>query len=173
MKWHISKDGAAGFTLVELMVAIVVLAIGLLGIAKMSLGTVQANGSAFMRSQATQLIQQVVDDMRANQPAAAAGSYNLALGANPGAAPNCVTAVCTAQQIATFDLARWYTQLGASLPGGRGSVAVVQATNPTTGSLENTAVIVINWNDTVAQTTFANGSAVPGTPMAVTMETLL
>jgi type IV pilus assembly protein PilV len=167
------KHSAAGFTLVELMVAVVVLAIGLLGIAKMSLGTVQANGSAFMRTQATQLIQQVVDDMRSNQPAAVAGNYNIALGANPGASPPCVTGACSAQQIATFDLARWFTQLGAQLPGGQGSVNVVQAANPTTGSFENTATVIINWDDTVAQRSYANGSAVSGTPMSVTMETLL
>ena len=47
------------------------------------------------------------------------------------------------------------------------------AVNPTTGSNENTAIVTINWNDTVAQTTYANGAAVPGTPMAVVMETLL
>jgi type IV pilus assembly protein PilV len=163
----------AGFSLVELMVAVIVLAIGLLGIAKLSLGTVQANGSAFMRTQATQLIQQVVDDMRANQPAAASGSYNVALGVNPGGAPNCVTAACSAQQIASFDLARWYTLLTTLLPSGQGSVSVVQATNPTTGSLENTAIVTVTWNDTVAQQAYANGSTPPGTPMSVVMETLL
>ena len=173
MKSYYSKHGMAGFSLVELMVAVIVLAIGLLGIAKLSLGTVQANGSAFMRTQATQLIQQVFDDMRANQPAAASGSYNIALGVNPGSGPNCVTAACSAPQIASFDLARWYTLLTTLLPNGQGSVSVVQATNPTTGSLENTAIVTVTWNDVVAQQTYANGSTPPGTPMSVVMETLL
>lgn len=164
---------AAGFTLVEILVAIVVLSIGLLGIAKLSIGSVQSNGSAFMRSQATELVQQIVDDMRANQPQAVAGGYNIALGANPGAAPNCVTAVCTAAQIATFDLARWNNRLTTLLPSGQGSVAVTQVADATTGSTENAAVVVVQWNDSVAQMAFANGVAAPTQTMVITMETLL
>jgi type IV pilus assembly protein PilV len=172
MQTQLSKTQAAGFSLIELMVALVVLSIGLLGIAKMSLGSVQSNGSAFMRSQATALVQQVMDDMRANQLTAINGSYNIALGANPGAPANCVTAVCGPTQIATYDLARWFNQLAILLPAGVGSVNVVQGVSPATGGPEYTAVVVVRWNDSVAQTTFANGTAPPAN-MTVTMETLL
>jgi type IV pilus assembly protein PilV len=173
MNYRPLSPRAAGFTLVEILVAIVVLSIGLLGIAKLSLGSVQSNGSAFMRSQATELVQQIVDDMHANQPEAVAGSYNIALGANPGAAPNCVTAVCTTTQIATFDLARWNNRLTTLLPGGQGAVAVAQVANPTTGRTESAATVIVQWNDSVAQMAFANGAAAPTQTMVITVETLL
>jgi len=166
---------AAGFTLVELMVAMAVLAIGLLGIAKLSLGTVQANGSAFMRTQATQLIQQIVDDMRANHDQATLNlGYNIALGANPGAAPNCITAACSAAGIASFDLARWFTQLATLLPGGKGGVTVATVTAPLSGStFEYQATITVTWDDTVATQAFANGSIPATNTQTVVMETML
>jgi type IV pilus assembly protein PilV len=167
------KIAARGFTLVEVMVAMAVLAVGLLGIAKLSLGTVQSNGSAFMRTQATELIQQIVDDMRANEPQAASGGYNITLGTNPGAAPACITGTCSAALIATFDLARWYTQLAALLPNGRGQVQVTQVNNTAGGNLQNQAVITVTWDDTVATQAFANGTVPGTTTQTVVMETLL
>jgi len=162
-----------GFTLVELLAAVVVLSIGLLGIAKLSLGAMQSNGSAYMRSQATELVQEIVDDMRANQPWAVTGGYNIAYGANPGASPDCVHGSCSAAQIGTYDLSRWTNRLTTLLPLGQGQVSVVQAVNPATGSTENTAVISVRWSDSVAQAAFANGNAAPGQTMTITMETLL
>ena len=172
-----------GFTLVELLVAVVVLSIGLLGIAKLSLGAMQSNGSAFMRSQATELVQEIVDDMRANEPWAISGGYNIAYGANPGASPDCVTAPCSAAQIATYDLSLWTNRLSTLLPLGVGQVTVRQAVNPATGSTENTAVVSVQWSDSVAQTAFANGNALSAAQttcaptlascMTITMETLL
>jgi type IV pilus modification protein PilV len=167
-----------GFSLVELLAAVIVLSIGLLGVAKLSLGSVQANGSAYMRSQATELIQQIVDDMRANQPEATAGGYNLAMTSSMAApSTNCETTTCTAVQVANFDLATWVNRLNASnggaLPSGAGAVTVTQATNPVTGSPEYTAVVTVQWDDTVAQTSFAGANATPATTLQVTVETIL
>jgi type IV pilus assembly protein PilV len=168
----------AGFSLVELLAAVVVLSIGLLGVAKLSLGSVQANGSAYMRSQATELIQQIVDDMRANQPEAVAGGYNIPMTSSlPAPGANCETTTCTAAQVAAFDLATWVKRLnaanGGALPSGAGSVTVTQATNPVTGSPEFTAVVTVQWDDTVAQTSFAGANATPATTLQVTVETIL
>src|SRR5262249_19574555 len=73
-----------GFTLVEALVALVVLSIGLLGVAKLVMGAVHADDSAYMRGQATQLAYELLDQMRANRPGATAGFY-----ANAGANNDC------------------------------------------------------------------------------------
>jgi type IV pilus assembly protein PilV len=168
----------AGFSLVELLAAVVVLSIGLLGVAKLSLGSVQANGSAYMRSQATELIQQIVDDMRANKLEALVGGYNIPMTSNlPAPGANCETINCTAAQVAAFDLATWVNRLnatnGGALPSGAGSVTVTQTINPVTGSPEYTAVVTVQWDDTVAQTSFAGANATPATTLQVTVETIL
>jgi type IV pilus assembly protein PilV len=164
---------ASGFTLIELLVAVVVLSIGLLGVAKLSLGTVQANGSAYMRSQATELVQQIIDDMHANHDVAVQLGYNIAMGAAAPGGPDCDLVACTNIQVSTFDLSRWVNALATQLPNGQGSVTVAATINPTTGSAETQAIVVVQWNDSVAQWAFGTSTAVVPAPMQMTMETLL
>ena len=64
------RAAAAGFTLIESLVALLVLSIGLLGVAAMQLASLQANNGAFQRTQATFLAQDIADRMRANREAA-------------------------------------------------------------------------------------------------------
>ena len=85
----------SGFTIVEVLVSLVILSIGLLGIAKLVLYSAHSNDSAYLRSQATQLAYEILDNMRANPTAAAAGNYNTALttaAVNPGY--SCLNAAC-------------------------------------------------------------------------------
>jgi type IV pilus assembly protein PilV len=163
------KQSAAGFTLLELLIALVILSVGLLGVAKLSLSTVQSNDSALMRSTATALTQQIIDDMRANQTQALAGAYNIVVGASPGAAPACVNVSCGSTSIVTYDLAEWKSLLTSSLPAGDGSVSVATELNPYTGSNETTATVTVRWNDSVAMQSFGD---VAGTK-SLTVETLL
>ena len=159
-----------GFTLVEVMVALMVLSIGLLGVAKLSFSSVQSNNSAYLRTQGAQLIQQVFDDMRANRVQAAVGAYNIAFGAGaPGFATDCSQAVCTDTQMATYDLAKWKQRLKEALPGGDGQVVTALGVTAA-GSQELVATVSVQWDDAVAQQTFAAGS---GTTQTVTVESVL
>src|SRR6202044_3725701 len=89
--------GIEGFTLVEVMVSLVILSMGLLGIAKLVLFSAHSNDSAYLRSQATDLAYEILDNMRANPTAAAAGNYNTPLSAAATAPPViCVSTVCSA-----------------------------------------------------------------------------
>ena len=164
-----SARPATGFTLIELLVALVILSVGLLGVAKLSLGSVQSNDSALMRSQATALVQQVIDDMRANQPQAAAGAYNIAIGASAGPAPACYTSACGTTSVVTYDLAKWKSLLVNELPNGDGSILTATETNPLTGGTETTATITVQWNDSVAMQSFGDTAGVK----TLTVETML
>jgi type IV pilus assembly protein PilV len=167
------RSSFRGFTLIELLVAVVVLSVGLLGVAKLSLSTVQANGSAYMRSQATELVQQIVDDMRANKDIAIALGYNIALGAAAPASPDCDLVVCSNAQVANFDLARWVAAMAAQLPNGQGSILTATALNVAAGSNETTVIVTVQWNDSVAQWAFGTPTDVVPAPMQISMETLL
>src|ERR1700722_16414086 len=128
--------GAKGFTLVEVLVSLVVLAIGLLGIAKLMLLSSHSNDSAYLRSQATALAYEILDDMRANRLEALPpnSSYNTAAATPvvfpyPGVA--CVATACNnATQVAKYDLFQWGMRLDANsglipagaLPNGQGKV---------------------------------------------------
>ena len=74
-----------------------------------------SNDSAYLRSQATQLAYEILDNMRANPTAAAAGNYNTTLttaAVNPGY--SCLNAACpVAANLAAYDLYAWKTRLAA------------------------------------------------------------
>jgi type IV pilus assembly protein PilV len=151
-----SKVLSKGFTLVEVMVAMMVLSIGLLGIAKLAFSSVQSNSSAYMRTQASELTQEIFDAMRANRNQAALGTYNVAIGAFPGAGTNCSQAVCTDVLMAAYDVSVWKARLAATFPGGDGSVVTALAVNANNNQ-EVTVVVTVQWNDAVAQQTFGQG----------------
>jgi type IV pilus assembly protein PilV len=124
---RVQRSIARGFTLIEALVALIVLSIGLLGVAGMQIAGLRANQSAASRTQASYLADDIVDRMRANNKAARNGDYNVTLGAT-------LTGTTTAQQ----DVQTWVTEL-QTLPSGKGSIAVVPATN--------IATITIQWVD--------------------------
>ena len=126
---------AQGFTLVEAMVALVVLAVGMLGIAGLYVTTLRSGGSAIYRMQAVNLAADLADRIRANR--GAGFSY-----AGAAANNNCYGAAsvdCGPPQMAANDLLVWQQQLAAILPAGAGVVGVVGAAAPFTYT------ITVNW----------------------------
>ena len=163
-----------GFTLVEVLVALVVLSIGLLGIGKLVMFSSRANDSAYMRSQATALAYSILDEMRANKQDAVNGLYTVNTGAygNPGFTCNAATPCTAPGQLAQYDLYRWKTAMGAALPSGDGTVATVQSADPITAAPITLATITVQWNDAVAQQSF--GATAPAVQiLRVTLETQL
>jgi type IV pilus assembly protein PilV len=147
-----------GFTLLETLIALVVLSIGLLGIAKLVAGAVNANDSGYMRTQATQLAYELLDQMRANRPGASSGAYN---GAPANA--NCATVACAPAVLAGLDLYNWQARVAATLPNGVGAVVTAAGVG---GTVAN---IVVRWDDSQAQYSFGGA---PG-PMAIALESVL
>ena len=106
------------FSLLEVLISVVVLAVGLLGIAGMQLNMIRYNHSAQMRSIAIAQVNNMIDRMRANYAGVKAGQYNTISGIP--AEPNCTT--CTAAQIAQKDAHNWNTMNSKLLPSGQGMV---------------------------------------------------
>jgi len=138
------RGRARGFTLVETMVALVVLAVGMLGIAGLYVTTLKSGGGAIYRMQAVNLAADLADRIRANRGANVA--YQGAAANN-----NCYGAAsvnCAPAQMAANDLFVWQQQIAAILPGGNANVVVAG------GSAPYTYTITINWTESsaVAQT---------------------
>ena len=93
-----------GFSLVEVLVALIVLSVGLLGIAAMYVETLRANRDALVRTQAISLASDLADRIRSNR--LPADNYE-GTGGNPRA---------------IADLADWTTAVATQLPGGVGTV---------------------------------------------------
>ena len=79
---------ARGFTLLEMLVALLVLSFGLLGMAGLQATGLRNNNNAYHRTQASVIAIDIIERMRANRAAAATGAYELALNASPPASPS-------------------------------------------------------------------------------------
>lgn len=161
-----------GFTLVEVLVTVLVLSIGLLGIAKLVLVSSRANDSAYLRTQATALAYSILDSMRANRQSAVSGGYSVTSSAiaDPGVTCSAAASPCDSATIAQVDLWQWKNDLTTNLgPSGAGTITTANVTDPATGATDVTATITVTWDDTVAQKTF--GAATGN--VSITLETML
>src|SRR5439155_1501598 len=103
-----------GFTMVEMLVALVVLAVGMLGVASLFAISLHSGSSAITRMQAVNLAADIADRIRANRRAA--GAYGGAAADN-----SCVGAAavsCGPTQMAADDLYHWQRQLSQAIAGG-------------------------------------------------------
>lgn len=122
------KRHSEGFTLIEVMVALVVLAIGLLGMATLMMQSLQSSESAYSRGQATILAYDILERMRANKVASVDTgiSFNVSLASQNNAyvysytseeeCPSGGDASVTGTLKATADLTDWCQQIATSLP---------------------------------------------------------
>ncbi len=150
MKTLTSKNG---FTLIEVLVAVVILALGLLGLAGLQASGLGNNQSAYNRSLATQLAYDMVDRMRANVVNArllASSAYcvgaPLCVGPAPlavagcGMPPGAAVAGCTSVQMAQNDVFEWNQAINTALGvNATRTITLVVATRVFT--------ITLSWDD--------------------------
>ncbi|MCP5139355.1 MAG: type IV pilus modification protein PilV [Chromatiales bacterium] len=119
----------SGITLIEVLITVVLVSIGLLGLAGLQLTSVQNSNSSGERFVATTLAQDILERMRANRNRAIGPGkvYNLAMGADPGVGG-----------VEGDDLNAWKDALEAALPSGQGAVQVDNS---------NVATITVQWTD--------------------------
>lgn len=118
------KTKCTGFTMLEVLVAIFVLAIGLLGLAGLQGNSLKNNTSAYTRSQAQLLAYDMLDRMRANSQGVSDGNYNDLFdlfGVVP-TDPNCISSGCSVMELAQNDAFEWSGLLSQTLPSGAGRV---------------------------------------------------
>lgn len=127
-----------GFSLLEVLIALLVLAIGLLGLATLQTVGLKFNQESYLRSQAVLIAYDIIDRIRANPVAKSAGSYNSVAESATYTAPTCTGAVtCSTSDIATYDLANWKTRIASTLPMGTGAIS-------TSG---NRRTVTIKWKE--------------------------
>lgn len=149
----------SGMTLIEVLISLVIFAVGMLGLGSLLMVAHQSNNSSYAKQQAVQCIYNIFDRMRANSKAAIAGNYN-ASNINSSGSPTapstpavlCSSSVCTPTQLAAYDLWYWLSSDVTKLPNGSGSVATSLS-----GAAGNTLITVtVQWDDSIAQN---NGGA--------------
>ncbi len=118
-----------GFTLLEVLVAMLILSIGLLGLAALQANTLKLNHGALQRSQAIFLTYDMMDRLRANRTAALAGQCDIAMGATLGGTDLC-----------DVDVTDWQdNHVAAFLPAGQGFIDC--------STTANVCVVTVQWDE--------------------------
>jgi type IV pilus assembly protein PilV len=116
------KMRSDGFSLVEVLVALMVLSIGLLGLAALQVTGIKFNHQSYQRTQATMLTYEIADRMRANPLGLA--NYIIAYStATPSYSTDCAAAACTAPELTTYDLNKWRNALKAATGSEESGIA--------------------------------------------------
>lgn len=167
-----------GFSLLEVMIALIVISVGLLGIAKMHALAYASTSTASLRSLAAIEAASLASMMRANRAYWANGSAppvitingttisDPTLAATATSATYCMkgaTAPCNAATLAAFDLHRWAAALTALLPGPTASIACPVVAPPISCTIQ------INWAEKIVA---VNGQGQAGPAMAPPTYTL-
>ncbi len=131
---------STGFTLIEVLIAVLVLAGGLLGLAGLQATSLRNNQSAYNRSQATQLAYDMADRMRSNVADAELLTGSAYLDAGVQIAGCTTITGCTPAQMAQNDLFEWNRDIDNAL------LASATGTIPDPGSTR-IFTIAITWDD--------------------------
>lgn len=148
---HITSN-QAGFTLVEVMIAMVVFAIGLLGLAGLQATSLMNEHASYTRSQAVLLAYEMADRMRANPDGGTA--YETATTETEAditgySSTLCTANPCTPANMAIYDLGSWKAALPDLLLSGQGQIVNTADTNYT---------ITVHWDE---DRTGATGTTCP------------
>jgi type IV pilus assembly protein PilV len=150
------RRGAAGYVLLEALIAVVIAAVGFVGAARMQTFGLAMNNSTQVRQKATLLGYQMADRIRANQAGVTAHAYDAAAAGDSG----CLATACTPSQLAGADITEWQSDIAAQLPGGTGVVCLDStpddgsAVAPQCDGLGNVIAVKLWWADKVGAPRF-------------------
>jgi type IV pilus assembly protein PilV len=182
MKTYFNIRAARGFSLIEVLVALIVVSIGLLGIAKMQAIAYSSTGVASKRSLAAIEAASLASSMHADRaywsvPGTAALNTTVngtaITSTDPGLSGggNCAlggTVPCTPNQLAAYDMQSWATALKALLPSDQATIVCQSTAAPT----PVTCTVTITWTENLVavnsqEVTAANQAAAANSPAAL------
>jgi type IV pilus assembly protein PilV len=129
------RSQQGGFSLLEVLVSVFVLAIGLLGLASLQAFSIKGSKGSEHRAQAILIAEDMMERMRSNRAAALAGNYNLAIDSDPPEAD-------AEGPLEGNDIADWFANSVTQLPGGDASISC---------DANGRCDVVVQWNDDRAE----------------------
>jgi type IV pilus assembly protein PilV len=132
---------ARGVSLIEVLVAIVIFSLGLIGLALMELKGATFTKESGARTMAVLQARSLADRMEANPVGVADGAYDWN---KPGIPPykDCSSSACSADDVALNDLAEWLLRIKASAPASATAVNFGSVTD----NKDGTWTITVSWN---------------------------
>lgn len=157
----ITMQRPRGFSLIEVLVSVVIMSVGILGVAGLQVVSLQQNRNSLLRAEALLLANDMLDRMRANPLQDYAG---IDFADTPQNATDCTTSNCSAANMREFDISQWQCSLNSTaadgttypicntfgiagaLPEGEG--AIVDNTDDTLCAVDADEVcVIVRWTD--------------------------
>ena len=147
----ISARAERGFSLIEVLIALIIMSVGMLGIASLYVQSMQAGRTSLFRHNAVTLAGDVADRMRANPTAAV-------VYAGAGANNNCIAmgTNCSNVQMAAQDIFAWDQQAVDTLPNGDVTITFDNTVNPPVYTIE------ITWDEPGQSQNYTVATPIPG-----------
>ncbi len=119
-----STHAEQGFSLIEILVALLIFSVGMLGLAHLQQSVLHANVATHLRSLAIDQANSMVERILANpEGARTPANYMIAPGTEVVADLDCARETCDSSQLASYDLAQWLDLLAINLPAGEGEIS--------------------------------------------------
>ena len=136
-------DKKKGFTLLEVLIAVLIFAIGLLGLAKIQGQSLRLTHDSLLRTTANLMAADMADRMRANFIATNLGLFSPYNNSKGASNPNCFSTGCTPNEMALQDVYDWSAALASGLPNGAGTVCVDSTPKDGTPTLPNCDNVIL------------------------------
>ena len=134
-----NRHGHAGMSMIEVLIAIVILTFGMLGIAALQSLALRSSQSSIARNEAIAQSYAILDSMRANRAHALLGEYNL----GSGTTDYTCAVPADAGTLASRDLREWMTRLRSVQGLGASACAII---TPVAG-IQDTFQVRLRWDD--------------------------
>ena len=135
-----------GDTMIEVLVTVIIIAVGVLGAAALQVTTLKNLSSSHSASIAAIVAEDLTERIRANPTAADADGYVFSN--KPEVIPDCVTSQCTLADLATYDIGTWWNEMEAVLPAPTAEVVRAAGTD--------TFTLTLRWDDDRSGSTGTN-----------------
>lgn len=130
--------------MIEVLITILIMSVGLLGVAAMQAEALKGGNDSILRSKAVTSVADISDRIRANIGGLA--SYTRVLSGAPVASPpDCVATPCTPAGMALYDMSQWLTALQNPASGLPGAQAAIEP--PVAGVPAGLLTIRVRWAD--------------------------
>lgn len=144
----------SGFSMIEVLVTILIIAIALLGSAGLQAYAIKMGQGGQFRNQAAFYMSDIIERMSANKVYATSGvGYATALTTTV----DCANVVCTPDVLAAYDVSKWQADIASAVPGGTGTITQTTAGNPSTYAIQ------VGWTDRKTDVNYAAAQAAGNT----------
>lgn len=134
-----AHNSQKGITLLESLIALIVLALGVLALLGVQLRTLKETQAGVGRAQAVRLVEDLAERVKANPGTfIERANYAVAWGVPAAASVDCGTTICTPIQLAAWDINRWKNSVANNMPSGDATVFVLDSDNNQLG-------VVVAW----------------------------